>query len=155
VTSADEPPASGRRTMVKGLRANSFAALVMVVVELGLGLGANLYANLPASDHHRAPLAAFGRAVADGPVIVTLHALLGTLLLAAGISAVVRASLTRRGPLIGASGSALLAIFVAWGSGTRFVGTMDNGASLAMGLATGVAILSYAVILFITPPARS
>jgi hypothetical protein len=32
---------------------------------------------------------------------------------------------------------------------------MDNGASLAMGLATGVAILSYAVILFITPPARS
>lgn len=149
------PIASGRRTMVSGLRANSLAALVMLVVEFGLGLGANLYASLPATDHHRGALAAFGRAVADGPVVVSVHALLGTLLLAAGISAVVRASLARRAPLVVAAGTALLAIIVAWGSGTRFVGTIDNGASLAMGLATGLAVLAYSVILFITPPAGS
>ena len=45
---------------------------------------------------------------------------------------------------------ALLAILVAWLSGTRFVSDMSNAASLAMALATGVALLCYTTILFIT-----
>jgi hypothetical protein len=49
------------------------------------------------------------------------------------------------------TGIALLAIIVAWLSGSRFVGDMANGSSLAMAIATGVTILSYALILFIVP----
>ena len=59
-------------------------------------------------------------------------------------------------PLIALAGLALAAIIAAWLSGARFVGTTTNGASLAMAIATGIAILAYILILFLvaTPAAR-
>jgi hypothetical protein len=141
-------PAPNRRTGISGLRANSLAAIVMLVIEFALGVVVNLYAKLPASDAGKTLLSAFGAAVTDGPVALTLHALLGTLLLITGISAVVRASLLRRGVLITVTGVALLAILLAWLSGTRFVGDSGNGESLVMALGTGVAIVCCAAILF-------
>jgi hypothetical protein len=136
---------------VTGLRANAFAAVVMLIVEFGLGIGVNLYSTLPRADHGKGVFPAFGRAVTGGPVVLSLHALLGTLLLVAGVSVVVRAALIRRGPLTAVAGVALLAILVAWVSGTRFVGQMGNGVSLGMALATGVALLCYVMILFVVP----
>jgi hypothetical protein len=141
-------PAPRNRIGVGGLRANSLAATVMLVIEFALGVVVNLYAKLPRSDAGKTLFSAFGAAVTDGPVALTLHALLGTLLLITGISAVVRASLLRRGVLITVTGVALLAILLAWLSGTRFVGDSGNGESLVMALATGVAIVCYAAILF-------
>jgi hypothetical protein len=141
----------GLRHRVSGLRSNSLAAIVMLLAEFGLGQGVSLYAGPPASDHGKGLLAAFGGAVTDGPVVLVLHALLGTLLLVTGVAAVARAVLVRRMPLIAAAGTALLAILVAWLSGARFAGHTNDGASLAMALATGLALLCYAVILFIAP----
>jgi hypothetical protein len=141
-------PAPNQRTGIAGLRANSLAALVMLVIEFALGVVVNLYATLPAADAGKTLFSAFGAAVTDGPVALTLHALLGTLLLITGISAVVRAALLRGGVLITITGVALLAILLAWLSGTRFVGDSGNGESLIMALATGVAIICYATILF-------
>lgn len=141
-------PAPTNRTGIRGLRSNSLAAVVMLVFEFALGVVVNLYAKLPPSDAGKTLLSAFGAAVTDGPVALTLHALLGTLLLVTGITAVVRASLLRRGVLITVTGVALLAILLAWLSGTSFVGDSGNGASLVMALATGVAIVCYAAILF-------
>ena len=146
----------GRETLrnakgLDGLRANSFAAIFMLLLEFGLGVGVNLYATLPTSDQGRALLPAFGNAVTGGPVVLAIHALLGTVLLITGVSAVVRASLLRRRALIVIASVSLLAIVVAWLSGSRFVATMANGASLVMALATGVSLLSYALILFISP----
>jgi hypothetical protein len=144
------------RTGIGGLRANSLAAVVMLVIEFALGVVVNLYAKLPPSDAGKTLFSAFGAAVTDGPVALTLHALLGTLLLITGISALVRASLLRRGVLITVTGVALLAILLAWLSGTRFVADSGNGESLVMALATGVAIVCYAGILFGTgEPARA
>jgi hypothetical protein len=141
-------PASNKRTGISGLRANSLAAVVMLVIEFALGVAVNLYSTLPSSDAGKTLLSAFGAAVTNGPVALTLHALLGTLLLITGISAVVRASLLRRGVLTTVTGVALLAILLAWLAGTRFVGDSGNGESLVMALATGVAIVCYAGILF-------
>ena len=70
-----------------------------------------------------------------------------TLLLVTGISTVVRATLLHRRALVAITGVGLLAILLAWVSGTRFVGNPSNGASLVTALATGVAILCYATIL--------
>jgi hypothetical protein len=147
------PPtaAAGSSSKAIGLRANCFAGVVMLIVEFGLGIGVNLYSSLPRADHGRSAFPAFGRAVTGGPVVLTLHALLGTLLLVAGVSVVVRAALIRRAPLTAVAGVALLAILAAWVSGTRFVGHTGNGASLGMALATGVALLCYATILFVVP----
>jgi hypothetical protein len=89
--------------------------------------------------------------VTGGPIALPLHALLGTLLLMTGIAAVVRATLARRGVLIGVAVLAFVAILVAWVAGTKFVGDMSDGASLLMALATAVAILCYASLLFIAP----
>jgi hypothetical protein len=141
--------------IVRDLRINSFAAAVMLVLEFGLGMWTNLYANLPASDHGKTMFAAFGHAVADGPVGLSLHAIVGTLLVVAGISAVVRAVFTRSPLSICFTGVALLAILAAWSSGARFVGDMSKGPSLTMAIATGVALLCYAILLFVSPGALS
>jgi len=151
MSSVDARTAPRTARTLNGLRTNAFAAVVMILLQFGLGVGVNLYATLPASDAGQGLLAAFGRAVSGGPIVLTVHALLGTLLLITGLAAVVRASLARRPLYIGLTSSALLAIIVAWLSGARFVGDQTNGASLAMAIATGLAILCYALILFVVP----
>jgi len=151
VTSMEERNAPSGVKALNGLRTNSFAAIVMLLLEFGLGVGVNLYATLPASDHGKALFPAFGSAVTGGPVVLAIHAVLGTILLITGISAVVRASLVRQSVLIAMTGVSLLGIVVAWLSGARFVGTTANGASLTMAVATGVSILCYVVVLFIVP----
>ena len=151
MTSVEEREVPSSLKALNGLRTNSFAAVVMLLLEFGLGVGVNLYATLPVVDHGKALLAAFGSAVTGGPVVLGVHAVLGTILFITGVSAVVRAALLRQTALIVISGVSLLGIVVAWLSGARFVGTMANGASLAMAIATCVSILAYALILFIVP----
>jgi hypothetical protein len=156
VSSTDESlRAEASPRIVRDLRINAFAAAVILIIEFGLGIWTNLYVNLPGSDHGRSTFAAFGHAVADGPVGLSLHAIVGTLLVITGISAVVRAAFTRRPLSISLAAVALVAILAAWSSGARFVGHMSNGTSLTMALATGVALLCYAVILFVPPGALS
>ena len=141
-----------RRRRIRGLRANCLAGLVMLLVEYGLGMWTNVYATVPATDQGKTTFAAFGDAVAHGPVGLALHALLGTLLIVTAVSVVVRASLVRQVPLIVIGCIALVAIVAAWLSGAKFVGDAANGASFGMALATGVAILGYAMIVFIAVP---
>jgi hypothetical protein len=148
---------AGTRSMtgqVRGLRISALAGLVMLLIEYGLGVWTNLYAQLPSSDHGKATFAAFGGAVAHGPVGLALHALLGTLLIVTAVSVVVRAALVRQSAPIVLGSVALIAILAAWFSGTKFVSDAANGASFAMAVATGVAILGYTIILFIAAPAH-
>jgi hypothetical protein len=133
----------------RGLRPNSFAAVVMLLVEFGLGIWVNLYAKIPASDQGKGTFAAFGAAVADGPVGLALHALLGTLLLVTAIAFIIRAVLARRAAATVIGAVALLAIIAAWLSGARFTGDAAGGASFGMAMATAVALLCYVIILFV------
>jgi hypothetical protein len=87
--------------------------------------------------------------VADGPVGLALHALLGTLLLVTAIAFVIRAVLARRAAAIAIGVIALLAIITAWLSGARFTGAGTDSASFTMAMATGVALLCYVAVLFI------
>jgi hypothetical protein len=142
-------PARSTTAAARGLRPNAFAAVVMLLVQYGLGIWVNLYANIPASDHGKGTFAAFGAAVADGPVALALHALLGTLLLVTAIALVVRAVLARTAATIVISAIALLAVIAAWLSGARFVGDAASGESFGMALGAGVALLGYVIILSI------
>jgi hypothetical protein len=63
-TSADV----ARNRKIRGLRINSFAAVVMLMIEFGLGIGVNLYASLPASGNGKGVLGAFLSAITDGPI---------------------------------------------------------------------------------------
>jgi hypothetical protein len=142
-------PASAKT--LNGLRINSFAGIVMLLIEFGLGIGVNLYATLPATGSTGSLSSAFSESVTGGPVVLTLHAVLGTLLLFTGISALVRAIVLRRRWVIGVTTIALLAIVVAWLSGSKFVEGQTTAASLSMALATAVTILCYAFLLFVLP----
>jgi hypothetical protein len=133
----------------RGLRPNSFAAVVMLLIEYGLGIWVNLYAQIPASDKGKGTFAAFGAAVAKGPAVLTLHALLGTLLLVTAITLVIRAVLARKAAATVIGAVALLAIIAAWLSGGRFIGDGADGASFGMAMATAVALLCYVIILFV------
>lgn len=132
-----------------GLRANSFAAVIMLLTEFGLGIWVNLYARLPASDRGKGVFTAFGGTVASGPAALALHSLLGTLLLVAAIAVVVRAAMARETASTAIGAVAFLAIVAAWLSGARFVGNTSDGASFGMAVATAIALLGYVTILFL------
>ena len=121
----------------------------MLLIEYGLGLWVNLYAQIPASDKGKGTFAAFGGAVANGPVALTLHALLGTLLLVTAVTLVIRAVLARKAATTVTGTVALLAIIAAWLSGARFTGDAADGASFGMAMATAVALLCYVIVLFV------
>jgi hypothetical protein len=133
----------------RGLRPTCFAAAVMLLAEYGLGIWVNLYGQIPAADHGKGTFAAFGAAVADGPVALALHALLGTVLLVTAIALIVRAVLARKVATTVIGAVALLAIIAAWLSGARFTGDAAAGASFGMAMAAAVALLCYVIILFV------
>lgn len=64
----------------------------MLLIHYCLGISVNLYSILPASDHAKSLFAGFTTGVGEGPLLLSLHALLGTLLLITATAAVVRAS---------------------------------------------------------------
>jgi hypothetical protein len=114
---------------ITGLRANALAAVVMLLIQYCLGISVNLYSTPPAGDAGKSLFAGFSSAVGNGPLILSLHALLGTLLLITASVALVRSSrLGARAP-IALTAVALLVIVVAWLAGSEFVGHMKNGTS--------------------------
>jgi hypothetical protein len=126
-----------------GLRKNSIAIFMMLLVEYGLGMGVNLYARVPAADHGARVVTALGRALTSQPVLLAIHATLGLLILVAGVSVLTRAVLARDLRAIAALAAGLGAIIAAAISGATFVSNQQAGASMAMAILTGVALLSY------------
>ena len=150
----DPPTRSAGRA--GGLRANAFAAVVILLVQYCLGMWVALYGTLPAGDPGKSLFPGFGAAVRDGPVVLSLHAILGTLLLVTATVALVRSSRLGSVSAIALTAVGLLAIVVAWVSGSKFVGAPSSGSSFTMAIATAAAILSYALVIFLVgSPSRT
>ncbi len=132
-----------RRPGPAGLRRLCVAALIMLVVQYGLGIFLNLYVAVPASDAH----AGIFQEIATAPVALTAHALLGLALIGTAVLLVARAVGTgdRRFALLAAAG--LTAIGGAFGAGEIFVKNGMATASLAMAILTGAALLCYIAML--------
>ena len=126
-----------------GLRKNSAAISVMLIAQYGLGMGLNLYVQVPASDQGRGIAAALGRALTSQPAALAAHAGFGLLLLVAGVSVLTGAITARHRPAIAASALGQLAIVGAAFSGASFASNGRAGASMAMAVLTGVALLCY------------
>ena len=138
-------PRMARR--VSGLRRASFAAFVMLVVQFALGIYVNLYVTVPAADHGRG----FGQAIANGPGGLTVHIVLGLLLILAALVFLVQPILARQPVLIGAGVLGLLAMIGAAASGRAFTGSGKEGASMAMAALAAVGLLCYGTVLFLLP----
>jgi hypothetical protein len=128
-----------RRMELEAVRQVCLAALIMLVVQYGLGISLNLYIAVPASDAH----AGIMQEIANGPVMLTLHALLGLALIGAALVLLFRAIRLEDRVTAVLAAAGLTAIGGAFASGEIFVRNGQNGASLAMALLTAVALLCY------------
>jgi hypothetical protein len=129
------PPATSRLTALRG---NCMGAAVLLIVQFGLGMGVNLYVTLPA---HKSFLS-----TVFGSAVLAVHAIVALVLLGAAIGALVRAIRARRAVAFTSVG--LAAIIAAAIAGAAFAGNQANGASLAMALATAVAMFCYLAAIF-------
>ena len=134
------------------LRRISLGMLAALLIQYGLGMIVNLYVSVPARDHGGGALTAAGRALANGPAALTVHAALGLLLILGAVNLVIRAAVLRVRPVAWLSAAGLLAIVGAAAGGAAFVSSGADGDSLAMALLTGVALLCYAANLFVLGP---
>ena len=81
--------------------------------------------------------------IVNGPAMLTLHALLGLALIGAALVLLVRAVRLEDRVIAVLAAAGLTAIGGAFASGEIFVHNGQSGASLAMALLTGVALLCY------------
>jgi hypothetical protein len=140
---------------VKGLRLQLFIAIILLAIEIVLGIAVNLFVKLPAGDKGTSLFTAFGAAITSGPMSLAIHAIVGTLIVLAGISVLIRAITTRRALQIVLAAIGLVGVLSAWSSGAGFVGDGADSASFSMATATALAIAAYATALFAVPAIRT
>jgi hypothetical protein len=146
---AGQPVRTTNRASTARLRQASLAVLTLLVVEYGFGMYVNLYVTVPRADHG----GSLSSAVANGPAILSVHAVIGLLLGLGAVGVLVRAALTRRPVVIASSAVGLFALAIASAAGTSFTSSGTTGDSMAMSALTGVAVLSYALNLYLLPGA--
>jgi hypothetical protein len=137
MSSATEQAVTPSRRLA-ALHGNCMGAAVLLIIQFALGIGVNLYVSVPA---HKAFFS-----TVFGSAVLTAHAVVALALLGAAIAALVRAIRSRR--LIVFTSVGLAAILAAGIAGASFVGNASNGASLAMALATAVAMFCYLAAVF-------
>ena len=145
---ARRPGAGLRAGGAEAARRSSFGVAVALLIQYAVGLWVSVYVTVPARDQGGGILAAVGRALANGPAALGLHAALGLLLLLGSIVLVVRAVVAGDRFFMVTTVVSLLAVLGAAGSGAAFVNNGQDGASLAMGLLTAVALLCQLINLF-------
>jgi hypothetical protein len=139
-------------TRIAGLRTNALAALVGLLIEFVLGT--TLYGQVPKAVQGHGTFGAFGEVIVSGPLLLTLHAIVGTLIVVSAVTALVRAVLLRMTGFIVLTAIAFVAVLLAWFGGSAFADTLAAGAARALEWSTAVALLGYAIVLFIRIPDR-
>jgi hypothetical protein len=132
----DAQPVSAQR--LAALSGNCMGAAVLLIIEFGLGIGVNLYVTLP---QHKSFLS-----TVLGSATLAAHAIAAVVLLGAAIGALIRAIRARKAIVFTAAG--LAAVVAAGIAGAAFASSQGDGASLAMALATAVAMFSYLTAIF-------
>lgn len=117
--------------------------LIALALQLGLGMILNLYVQVPAADSR----AGFLTEVRTAPLGLTLHALLGTLLICAAVVLLAGAVRARDRLLTAFAATGLAAVAGAFAAGEAFVRNGQDGVSLTMALLTALAVASYASAL--------
>ena len=136
---------AGRHTRLPDLtrlQRACLATLIALVAEFALGMWLNLYVALPSADQH----AGFVQVITNGPLLLTVHALLGMFLIAATIVLLIRAVKVGDSTAVALASAGLAAVVGAFGAGEFFARDGESKASLWMAVLTGVALVSYIAI---------
>jgi len=148
--SSAHPASTTARASLARVRRGSLAALVLLVVQYGIGMYVNLYVTVPRGDHG----GGLGSAIANGPAMLSGHAVLGLALALVAIGVLVHAVMARHLGAIVPSALGLLALAAASAAGASFTSSGDAADSMGMAVLTGVALLCYAVNLYGQPLVR-
>jgi hypothetical protein len=124
--------------------------LIALVAEFALGMWLNLYVPVPSADQH----AGIVQVITNGPLLLTVHALVGTFLIAATIVLLIRAVKVGDSIVTGLASVGLGAVIGAFGAGEFFARDGETKTSLWMAVLTGIALLSYIAIQARTGAAR-
>ena len=136
---------------VKALRRASFASLVLVLIQYGLGMYTNIYVTVPSADKG----GGLGKAFSGGPAVLSVHAGVAFLLILAAVGLLVQAVLARYWAVLTAAAVALIAIIGAAFSGVNFTNQGgSNGSTMAMAVLAGVAMLCYGTALYLLSAPR-
>ena len=135
--------------LTAGLRRTAFATIVALLVEYAFGLF--LFGTTPTSAHGAGLLSAFGLSIATGPAALVIHAILGSLIVIGGVMSLLRAIQSRSARMIIVNVIAAVAVALAWLAGSATADDPMGPSGRVMGIATGIAILAYAWILFVAP----
>lgn len=138
---ARQPDAAARRVFMA-----SFGALTMLILQFVLGTAYGLYGTVPTAGK---PVGMFSTP------LLSVHVVLGILIILSGIMLVVRAVQAKVVPALVLSVVGLVAVLGAFGAGTSFVGNGSAGTSLYMAITTAVAMLCYGANLVILGGKRS
>jgi hypothetical protein len=133
------------------LRRASFASLVLLLIQYGLGMYTNIYVTVPSADKG----GGLGKAISNGPAALSIHAVLAILLILAAIGLIVQAVMARYWTVLAAAAVGLIAIIGAAFSGATFTnnGGQDS-ASMTMAVLAGVAMLCYGTVLYLLSSPR-
>ena len=127
------------------LRRGSLAVLVLLVAEYGIGMYVNLYVTIPRADHDHG----LGSAIANGPVTLGIHAVVGLLLGLGAVGVLVQAIIARHLGVIVLSAIGLFALAFASVAGASFTSSGNTAESMAMSVLTGAGLLCYAANLYL------
>ncbi|MGH6657507.1 MAG: hypothetical protein ACRDVE_20170 [Actinocrinis sp.] len=141
-------PAASRDAGIDRMRRASLGALVALLIEYGLGIGVNLFVNVPDADQGSGMGAAFGKAMSNGPAALAVHAGIGLLLIINAVVVLVQALMSRTRLAAVISAVAFLCVLGAAFSGATFVDKGQDSASMTMAALTGVALFCYALNLY-------
>jgi hypothetical protein len=147
--SAARPVSAPAGVSLARVRRASLVVLVLLLAEYLMGMYVNLYVTVPRADHGRSVRSA----IANGPVILSAHAVIGLLLGLSAVAVLVLSVIARRPSVIVASAAGLFALAVASVAGTSFTSTGQSADSMAMSVMTGVGLLCYAANLYLLPSA--
>lgn len=135
----------------RSLRRANFAAFALLVVQFGIGSYVNLFVTVPSTDSG----GGIGQAIAAGPAALTVHIVVGLLLILAAIGVVVQSLRARRPALIGTAVGGLAAMIGAAAAGSSYAGGGSDGASMTMAALTAAGLLCYGTGGFLLAPRRA
>jgi hypothetical protein len=141
-----------------GLRRLVLGAIVLTLVQAGIGMDVNLYVTVPAHHPGAHPSSYFGGsvhsvgwAIAHGTPALAVHASLGLALVIVVIAVAVRAVAVADRAVVAWSILAGLLVIGAGFNGASFLDFNDNLSSLIMALLALGAIACYSSALFLLP----
>ncbi len=138
------------------VRRMTLGAIVMILVQAGIGMGTNLYINIPGhhpgahpSDYFTGSARSIAWSVSHGAIILAIHVVLGFALVLLVISLSIRLVALRRRIVNVWAGLGGLLVVGAGFNGASFLDFGGNISSLIMSLLAFASIACYSAVLFL------